>query len=574
MKQIIRQPIVTLLGHVDHGKTSILDLVRGSSVALKEAGGITQCISAYSVPIENIKKICGGLLKNISLTIPGILFIDSPGHEAFTTLRKRGGSIADIAVLVIDINEGLKPQTREAIEILKNAKTPFVVAANKIDKIGGWRSNPELNLLKDIEEQSDRVIEDMEAKLYRIIGGLSEYGFNSERFDRVKDYTREIAIIPTSAKTGEGFPELLMVITGLSQRYLEESLRINVEGQGKGTILEVSEEKGMGKTLDCVLYDGVIKQNDALYIGAQNRIIKTKIRCLFLVEQNKLKSVEEAHAACALKISAPDIDDAIPGMPIRVANDNAEEIEKEIRAEIQEVLIEEEGEGIIVKADTLGSLEALTNLLKKKGIKIKKAGIGDITKKDLAEACTDENPLCRVVIGFNVKQSEPYEGVKVFTNNVIYKLIEDLEKWIDDETKRLEAKKLEKITRPFKIQILKGYVFRQSNPAVVGVEVLGGVARTNTPLMKADGRKVGDLKSMQEENENISEAEAGKQVAIAMPDVTIGRQVREGDILYSDINEDEFRKLKELKKYLNSSEVSVLKEIVEIKRKDKPTWGI
>lgn len=574
MIKIVRQPIVTLLGHVDHGKTSILDLVRGTSVACKEAGGITQCISAYSVQIDKIKKICGKLLDKINLTLPGILFIDSPGHEAFTTLRKRGGNIADIAILVIDINEGLKPQTKEAIEILKNAKTPFVVAANKIDNMGGWRSNPKINLLQNIKDQSDRVIQDMESKLYTIVGKISSYGFNADRFDRVEDYTKQVSIIPVSAKTGEGFAELLMVITGLAQKYLEESLKINVEGQGKGTILEVSEEKGMGKCLDCVLYDGTVKQNDTLFVGGIDKIIKTKVKCLFLVEGCKLKSEKEVHAACAVKISGPGLDDALSGMPIRVANKDVDKIEEEIKSEIDEVLIETEGEGIIIKADTLGSLEALTNLLKCKKIKIKKAGVGDINKKDLTEACSDENPLCKLVLGFNVKQLEKHEGVKVIINKVVYKIIEDAEKWLEEEAKRIETGQLEKITKPFKIQILKGHVFRQSGPAVVGVEVLEGIVRTNSPLMKKDGKKICDLKSLQEESKNISEAEKGKQVAASLPGVTVGRQIKEGDILYSDLSEVEFRKLKELKKLLNGSEMNVLKEIAEIKRKTKATWGI
>lgn len=573
MKNIVRQPIVVLLGHVDHGKTSILDLVRGTSVASKEAGGITQSISAYSVLIENIKKICGNLLKNIKLTIPGILFIDSPGHEAFTTLRKRGGSISDIAILVIDINEGLKPQTIEAIEILKNAKTPFVVAANKIDKISGWRDNKKGSLLEIINDQSERVVQDMETKLYTIAGGLSNYGFDSDRFDRVKDYTKQIAIIPTSAKKGFGFAELLMVISGLAQKYLEENLKINVEGQGKGTILEVTEEKGIGKTLDCVIYDGSIRQNDMLIIGAIDKLIKTRVKSLFLIERNRLKSVKEIHATCAVKISAQDLDDALAGMPIRVANNNVEKIEDEIKAEIQEVLIKTDKAGIIVKADTLGSLEALIALLKKKDIKIRKASIGDMAKNDLVEAYSDEDPLNRVIAAFNVKQLDEHQGVKVINHNIIYKVIEDIDEWMIQESKKIQSKQLEKLAKPFKIQILKGYVFRQSNPAITGVEVLAGTAKSNTPMMK-DGKKLCDLKSMQEENNSVNEAVQGKQVAASFPGVTIGRQLKEGDILYSDLKEDEFRRLKELKKYLNNNEMKVLREIAEIRRKTNPTWGI
>src|SRR3989338_3829425 len=139
---MIRQPVIVLVGHVDHGKSSILERIKGISILPKEAGKITQTIKAYTVSLDDIKEITGNLMESlkIKITIPGILLIDSPGHEAFTTLRKRGGNIADIAIVVIDINEGIKPQTLEAIEILKQYKTPFIIAANKIGLIQGWRS--------------------------------------------------------------------------------------------------------------------------------------------------------------------------------------------------------------------------------------------------------------------------------------------------------------------------------------------------------------------------------------------------------------------------------------------------
>ncbi|MFH1448608.1 MAG: GTP-binding protein, partial [Candidatus Micrarchaeota archaeon] len=153
---MIRQPIVSVLGHVDHGKTSILDSIRNSRVQKKESGGITQHIGASEVSADIIKERCGPLLKslNIDVKIPGLLFIDTPGHEAFTNLRKRGGSIADIAVLVVDITQGFQPQTIEAFEILREYKTPFVIAANKLDLIEGWRQGNG-NMIERIGGQMD-----------------------------------------------------------------------------------------------------------------------------------------------------------------------------------------------------------------------------------------------------------------------------------------------------------------------------------------------------------------------------------------------------------------------------------
>ena len=219
----IRQPIVTVVGHVDHGKTSILDKIRGSAIQAGEAGGITQAIGASIIPLHTIQKITGELLEkmNMKFNIPGILFIDTPGHASFTSLRKRGGNLADIAILVVDITEGLKPQTIESIEILKQFKTPFIIAANKIDLISGWVTK-EGPLAASLNSQPDSVRNLVDTKLYNLVGKIAEHGFNADRFDRVDDFTKNIAIVPTSAKTGEGIPELLMIMSGLAQKFLEK----------------------------------------------------------------------------------------------------------------------------------------------------------------------------------------------------------------------------------------------------------------------------------------------------------------------------------------------------------------
>lgn len=581
----IRSPICAVLGHVDHGKTKLLDQIRGSAVVAGEAGGITQAIGASIIPLDTIKKICGPLLEklNIKFTIPGLLFIDTPGHEAFTSLRKRGGNLADIAILVVDMNEGFMPQTIESVEILKTYKTPFIIAANKIDLVKGWRSsgNP---ILQSIQAQTESVITEVETKLYKIVEKLAELGLNSERFDRVDDYTKTVAIVPISAKTGEGISELLMVITGLAQKYLGERLKCKSE-TAKGTILEVKEEKGLGKTMDTIIYDGCLKVNDQIVIGGLQEPIVTKVRALFepmpLAEMREKKtrfeSVREVTAATGVKISAPNIEGVVAGMPlISVGKQNIEKIKEEVQKEVNEVLVEVEQNGIVIKADTLGSLEALLNLLKAKNIPVKRAMIGNINKKDVseAEANHESNLLEAVVLGFNVEiEAEQSAKVKILTNKIIYRLIEEFEKWQLEEKKRIEAGTVELLTRPCKIQVLSGYVFRQSNPAIVGCEILEGTAATGMPLMK-NGEKISSIKEIQVEKKNVSSATKGQRVALALPHITIGRQVKEGDILYSMIPEEHFRKLKDLKEYLSDDEVRAIKEIAEIMRKNNPTWGI
>ncbi|MFC1742071.1 translation initiation factor IF-2 [Nanoarchaeota archaeon] len=587
----IRSPVCSVVGHVDHGKSSILDYIRGSRIISKEAGGITQAIGASIIPLDVIQKKAGDLLKALGMefTIPGLLFIDTPGHAAFTSLRKRGGNLADIAILVVDINEGFKPQTIECVEILKTYKTPFVVAANKLDIVPNWKETKG-PILKGIQSQAPKVTTDVETKLYELVGKLHEFGFPSERFDRVSDFTKEIGIVPLSAKTGEGIPELLMVVTGLAQRYLEKCLECDTSGPAKGTILEVKEEKGLGTTLDVIVYDGTIRVNDIIVIGGMNEPIVTKVRALLqpmpLAEMRdkkaKFRGVKEAVAATGVKIAAPDLNNVIAGMPVRGATtETLDQTKEEVQAEISEVLIETEKEGIIIKADTIGSLEAIINLMKDKHISIRKATVGEISKKDIidAESNLEKTPLNAVILSFNTPLSEEIAGfakeknIKIIHSDIIYQIIDNFEKWQEEEKKRIEAKELEGLVRPCKMRIMPNYIFRQSNPAICGCDILIGELKVGTPLMK-DGQNISTVKSIQHEKDSISKTEAGKQVAVSMPHVTVGRQVNENDILYAGIPEPDFRKLKTLKQYLKREEIEVMKEVAQLKRKHNPLWGV
>jgi len=309
----IRKPIITVMGHVDAGKTKILDSIRGTSVAEKEAGGITQHIGATQVPTKVIEKVAGKLLEQykFELKIPGLMFIDTPGHEAFTTLRKRGGSIADLAVLVVDVHKGLQEQTKEAIEILKSYKTPFIVAMNKVDTIHGWTLTQGESITDALKNQREHVLEQLDVKVYELVGQLHSKGYQSERFDRIKDFTKEIIIVPVSAKNRVGIQELLMFLAGLSQKYLEKKLEVHETEAVKGTVLEVKEDKGLGKTIDVIIYDGMLSVGEEIIVGGKNGIIRTKIRAL--LEPNpvgegkpgeKYRNVKEVHAAAGVKISA------------------------------------------------------------------------------------------------------------------------------------------------------------------------------------------------------------------------------------------------------------------------------
>ncbi|AEF96991.1 translation initiation factor IF-2 [Methanotorris igneus] len=594
----LRCPIVSVLGHVDHGKTSLLDKIRKTRVAAREAGGITQHIGASEIPIDVIKKVCGNLLQMLKadLTIPGLLVIDTPGHEAFTSLRKRGGALADIAILVVDINEGFKPQTIEAVNILRQYKTPFVVAANKIDLIPGWNSKEGPFVLNFNEQnQHPNALTEFEIRLYEnIIKPLNEMGFNADLFTRVEDITKTVCIIPVSAKTGEGIPDLLMMIAGLAQKFLEQNLKLDVEGYAKGTVLEVKEEKGLGKTIDAIIYDGIARRGDYVVVGGPNGIVVSKIKALLKPKpldemrdpRDKFKPVNEVVAAAGVKIAAPNLENVIAGSPLRIVpEDKIEEAKEEIMKEIEEATIETDEEGILIKADTLGSLEALANELRKIGVKIKKAEVGEVSKKDVIEVASFKqvNPLYGVIIAFNTKilpdakkEIEKYD-IKVFEGNIIYKLVEDYEEWLKAELEKMKLGEMAKLTKPAVIKLLPGCIFRQKNPAICGVEVLYGTLRVGVPLMREDGRRLGIVKEIQNKGESVKEAKVGEQVSIAIDgNVVLGRHIKENDLMYVEISENEVRKL--YHDYINElrgDEQEALYRYMELKQKleNNPFWG-
>ena len=594
-----RKVLITIVGHVDHGKTSLLDKIRRSTVAAAEAGAITQAIGVSIIPIEVIKKICGKLLDVFKdkggLSVPGLLAIDTPGHAAFTSLRKRGGSLADIAILVVDINEGFKPQTIESIEILKANKVPFVIAANKVDLVPGWKNEAGKSLIENINGLGYSVQGEFEKRMYELVAQVQEHGgFEAERFDRLQDYTKQIAIVPISAHTGQGLPELLMVITGLAERFLGAKLQVDVSGNAKGTILEVKEEKGLGKTIDTILYDGKLRVNDMLVIGGPEEALVVKVRALLepkaLSEmrdkKSKFQNIKEVHAATGVKIAAPGLDAAISGMPIRSCENKADAIEQakeEVQAEVGEVLIGgDEQEGVMIKADTIGGLEALRNLLEEKGVAISSAAIGDLTKRDVSqlESLRDKDEFQGVLLGFNMKVPTELEellkvkNLKVISHEVIYQTIDEYEAYVETLKQKIEMRQLNTLVRPCKFAVMPGYIFRQNNPAIAGVDIEIGRVKTGDPLLSMKGKRVGVVKSLKEGQESVTVAEQGKQLAMAMDGVTIGRQGSEGDFLYTDVPEEDFVKLKALKKHLSKGEIQVLKEIAELKREQNPVWGV
>ncbi len=570
----IRQPIVTVAGHVDHGKTSLLDKIRGTTVAAGEAGGITQKISFTLMPREKIIESCSMFSgKNEEkLEIPGFLFIDTPGHAAFTNLRKRGGGLADLAILVVDINEGIKPQTAEVIQLFKTNKTPFLIALNKVDNVSGWRRMGE-DMKTNISMQAQHVKSNFDEKLYTFIASLNNHGFDSDLYYNMNDFTKKIALVPLSAKTGEGISELLMMLCGLCQKFLKGNLHLGKKP--KGIILEIKKEKTL-QYAESILYDGELKNNDEIAIANFNlgKPIISKIRTLEEIQplSNKYKPVREAIASTGLRLQLAEKAEVFPGMPFVLYENNIEEISKDFNKEITEV-IKTDNRGIILKAESLGSLEAALTLLRQANVQILKAGIGSINKSDIISAKANlesDSPENAIILGFNsyldidAKEILP-TNVKVISGEVIYRIIDDLLKWQDERRKQLLKEKLLELASIAKVEILHKYVFRNSNPAIFGVKVLGGKIIPNIKLIDDKGNEVGRIKGIQEGKESITEASEGKEVAISVSGQNYERHIKQLTTLYCDMGPKQYRQLKENKEILSDGEKRVLMELGTIK---------
>ena len=568
-----------MLGHVDHGKTTFLDKIRGTAIAAREAGAITQHIGATEVPISVIRELSGELIEKygFKIELSGLLFIDTPGHAAFTNLRKRGGSIADLAVLVVDLTQGFQPQTIEAIEILKSFKVPFIVAANKVDKIHGWAPHYG-TFTNSIKAQTESVQTDLDTKVYEIVGKLYELGFQSERFDRIADFTKQIPIIPVSAKLGDGIPETLLFLAGLSQRFLEKKLTINEDDPGVGTVLEIKEEKGLGKTMDVIVYDGVLSVGDEIVVGGKSGVIKAKVRALLEPKplneirdpKEKFNNVKSVHAAAGVKVAAPGLDQALAGSPMLVVKTGLEE--QKIKDELKGLTIEQDVVGPIVRTDALGSLEALLVLLSNKGIKPRKADVGEVTRKDVIECSSvaEKDKLKGVIFAFNThvlpeaQEEAQKRTVTIFKENVIYKLLEDYEVFEKNFKEAEKKARLSSVVFPARFRILPNHVFRNSKPLVVGVRVLDGRLKNGVQVMTKSGKKLGHILALQENGKSIEEARKGNEVAVSIEDGVMGRNVGQEEELFVALTPNQFASLFQMQNELSIEEQELVQETRKI----------
>ncbi len=573
----IRSPIVSVLGHVDHGKTTLLDKIRQTFVVRKEAGGITQMIGASYVRKNDIEAISSDLkgVMPTTVKIPGILFIDTPGHEAFTSLRERGGSIADLAILIVDINEGFKPQTVESLGILKRSKTPFVIAANKIDLVSGWKKSSTFSFLKALSEQPQSTQQLLEEKLYTLIGEVSTHGFDAERFDRVSDFRKTVAVVPTSAKTGVGLAELLLLIAGLSHKFMEKRLELHDKEPAKGTVMEVRFEKGMGNTLDTIIYDGVLHEGDRAVFCTKDGVVVEKIRAVmeYSLSKKKYRRLKDVPAAAGVKLVVKEADNILSGSPFEVVPSKKQEkdIIEKMRKEIGSVLFTSDKNGVIVKADSIGSIEAILKMFAEQNIAVRIADTGAVVKRDVIEASavSKKDKFLGVVFAFNVMvgrdihEEAEKNCVPIIASDVIYRLLEQYEEWKEKEVEREKMCALEHLPWPCKVQVLGNCFFRHSKPAIFGVRVLGGKLKPGIKLMNEKGDVLGQVKQIQLNREAIHEAKKGDEVAISCVGFSLD-DIKPDESLFVMMDKAQVQEWKKFEHCLCGEEKEILGEIRRI----------
>lgn len=574
-KDNLRSPICCILGHVDTGKTKLLDKIRQTNVQEGEAGGITQQIGATYFPVEAIRKKTAVVNRDnaFDFKVPGLLIIDTPGHESFSNLRSRGSSLCNIAILVVDIMHGLEQQTLESMRLLRDRKTPFIVALNKIDRLYGWKKIENNGFQESLALQNRGVQNEFAKRLDDTKLAFAEQGFNAELYYENNSMAKFVSLVPTSAHTGEGIPDMLKLIIQLTQERMTGSLMYLSEVQA--TVLEVKAIEGFGMTIDVILSNGILREGDRIVLCGVNGAIKTNIRALLTpaeMKELRLKSAyvhnKEVKAALGVKISAPDLEGAIAGSRLMVVgpDDDESDLEDEVWSDVGTLLnrVEKSGRGVTVQASTLGSLEALLDFLKVSKIPVANVGIGPVFKRDVMQCGTmlEKSPEHAVMLCFDVKvdkeaaQYAEDQGIKIFTADIIYHLFDSFTAHM---AQILEKKKEEsKLLAVFPCVLSPVAVFNKTSPIVVGVDVIEGNLRMHTPIAvvktNAAGTKeiinIGRVTSIERDHKQVPLVKKGSpsvaiKVEMGSHQPTYGRQLEEKDQLYSLISRASIDCLKE-----------------------------
>ncbi|XP_075904660.1 eukaryotic translation initiation factor 5B [Nelusetta ayraudi] len=558
----LRAPVVCVLGHVDTGKTKILDKLRHTNVQDGEAGGITQQIGATNVPRETIEEQTK-MVKNFereNLRIPGMLIIDTPGHESFSNLRNRGSSLCDIAILVVDIMHGLEPQTLESINLLKEKKCPFIVALNKIDRLYDWKKSPETDVVATLKKQKKNTKDEFDERAKAVIVEFAQQGLNAALFYENKDPRTFVSLVPTSAHSGDGMGNLIGLLVELTQTMLARRLAHCDELRAQ--VMEVKALPGMGTTIDVILINGRLREGETIIVPGVEGPIVTQIRGLLLpppLKELRVKSQYEKHKEVStsqgVKILGKDLEKALAGLPLLVAHKEDEvpvlrdELVKELRQTLSSIKLEEKG--VYVQASTLGSLEALLEFLRTSKVSYAGINIGPVHKRDVmkASAMLEHDPQFAVILAFDVKvERESQEmadslGVRVFAAEIIYHLFDAFTKYREDYKKAKQEEFKHVAVFPAKVKVLPQFIFNSRDPIVMGVIIEGGVLKQGTPLcVPSKGFvDIGVVTSIEMNHKSVDSAKKGQEVCVKIEPIPgespkmYGRHFEATDIIVSKI---------------------------------------
>jgi len=591
-----RSPIVCILGHVDTGKTSLLDKVRKTSVQAGEAGGITQQIGATFFPHDALVESIAKVPRPLDIDVPGLLIIDTPGHESFNNLRQRGSSLCDIAILVVDLMHGLEPQTVESIEILRSRKCPFVVALNKVDRLFQWKPSNDRSIRDALNAQKDSVRSEFEDRWAKVNLQLSEKGINSALYWENKDVRQYVSVIPTSAHTGEGVPDLLFNLVKLSQSMLTQ--RITYQPELQCTVLDVRTVEGLGTTVDVMLINGVLREGDRVMVCTLAGPVVTHIRSLATphpLRELRVKGDYLMHkqlrGSMGIKLCAHGLEEAVAGTNLVVLRENETDeeiarIKKDIMKDYNDVVkgFDVQPEGVYVMSSTLGSLEALMVFLKESKIPVSQVAIGEVRLIDVRKASImleKKHKEYAVILAFDVKVSQEAQeeadhlGIRIMTADIIYHLFDQFKVYIDGirNAQRAAALSSNDAVFPCVVQIIPEFVFNKKGQLVFGVQIVDGSLRLGTPLCVADksNLEIGRVISIEKDHKPVEKANRGDLVAIKIdtanspnPTTTYGRHFDHTNKLYSLISRKTIDSLKEFFKEQMKKEDWLL--VIELKR--------
>ncbi|KAI4871985.1 hypothetical protein NFI96_034512, partial [Prochilodus magdalenae] len=567
----LRAPVVCVLGHVDTGKTKILDKLRHTHVQDGEAGGITQQIGATNVPLETVIEQTK-MVKNFekeTVKIPGMLIIDTPGHESFSNLRNRGSSLCDIAILVVDIMHGLEPQTIESINLLKEKKCPFIVALNKIDRLYDWKKSPETDVVATLKKQKKNTKDEFDERAKAVIVEFAQQGLNAALFFENKDPRTFVSLVPTSAHSGDGMGNLIALLVELTQTMLARRLAHCDELRAQ--VMEVKALPGMGTTIDVILINGRLREGDTIIVPGVEGPIVTQIRGLLLpppLKELRVKNQYEKHkevcTSQGVKILGKDLEKTLAGLPLLVAHKEDEvpvlrdELVRELKQTLNAIKLEEKG--VYVQASTLGSLEALLEFLRTSKVPYSGINIGPVHKKDVMKASTmlEHDPQYAVILAFDVKVERDSQemadslGVRIFSAEIIYHLFDAFTKYREDYKKQKQDEYKHIAVFPCKLRVLPQFIFNSRDPIVMGVTVEAGVLKTGTPLcVPSKGFvDIGIVTGIEVNHKPVDTAKKGQEICVKIEPIPgeapkmYGRHFEAVDIIVSKITRQSIDALK------------------------------